>query len=281
MGSPHLDQCVADFERDGFVNGGKVLSDEETAALGEELERYADTLWRGRPHPIKLPPYAADLGHDPTTKPFQISGLWQVSDPFRRLIENPRMLAIAAALARAESLQMWADGLQYKPPHSGGPFHWHQDAPYHLSIRPAERLIGVWISLDDATEESGCMWMVPGSHRWGVQEPHLWTFREAIEPSGFGKIGPPPEGVPASEFRPAVPCPVRAGEVHFHHALTWHGSPTNRSPRPRRAYSFFLAPDGIIVSGHGDRRLRLPEGASLTEAGWEFPMLYRAGRGSH
>ena len=25
-----------------------------------------------------------------------------------------------------------------------------------------------WIGLDDATTENGCLWYVPGSHRWGL-----------------------------------------------------------------------------------------------------------------
>ena len=33
----------------------------------------------------------------------------------------------------------------------------------------------------------------------------------------------------------AVPRPVKRGEVHFHHSLTWHGSPENDSARRRRA----------------------------------------------
>jgi hypothetical protein len=44
--------------------------------------------------------------------------------------------------------------------------------------------------------------------------------------------GPP--GAAISQSRP-VPWPVKRGEVSFHHSLTWHGSPTNTSPRPRRA----------------------------------------------
>ena len=30
--------------------------------------------------------------------------------------------------------------------------------------------IGTWLALDDADEENGCMWVIPGSHRAGAVE---------------------------------------------------------------------------------------------------------------
>jgi ectoine hydroxylase-related dioxygenase (phytanoyl-CoA dioxygenase family) len=39
------------------------------------------------------------------------------------------------------------------------------------------------------------------------------------------------------------PCPVRRGEIHFHHSLTWHGSGVNKSGRPRRAIALHFVTD--------------------------------------
>lgn len=276
MDEAELDELARDFERDGFVNAGLALSESETAALLADLERYMDGLFRGGPQVIS-PGYAADLGHTKDGSHYQISSLWKVSDPFRRLIENKRMGEVAARLTRSRTLQLWVDTIQYKPPLRGGPFNWHQDAPYHQSIEPADRLLGAWVALDDADEESGCMWMVPGSHRWGFQEPHLWTFHHNTDPQSFGKVTPPQAPpVDAGEWRGAVPCIVRAGDVHFHHAYMWHGSPTNHTNRPRRGYSMFLMPEDVRVSHHPDMRIPLPAGSLMLEAGPEFPIVYRA-----
>ena len=46
---------------------------------------------------------------------------------------------------------------------------WHQDEA-HIPTRDRS-LTAVWIALDDATVENGCVWVIPGSHRSGVLHP--------------------------------------------------------------------------------------------------------------
>jgi phytanoyl-CoA hydroxylase len=65
---------------------------------------------------------------------------------------------------------------------------WHQDEA-HIPTRDRS-LTAVWIALDDATVENGCLWVIPGSHRSGVlhpvreqNDPRFDCTREAY---GFG-----------------------------------------------------------------------------------------------
>ena len=46
---------------------------------------------------------------------------------------------------------------------------WHQDE--HFIPTRDRSLTGVWIALDDATIENGCLWVIPGSHQRGVLYP--------------------------------------------------------------------------------------------------------------
>jgi ectoine hydroxylase-related dioxygenase (phytanoyl-CoA dioxygenase family) len=46
---------------------------------------------------------------------------------------------------------------------------WHQDET-HIPTRDRS-LTAIWIALDDATTENGCLWVIPGSHRAGVLYP--------------------------------------------------------------------------------------------------------------
>jgi phytanoyl-CoA hydroxylase len=267
------DDLVLAFERDGFVNAGKLLTDAEVSELQTELEMVVHGVFVTRDYG---PLYAHDLGRDSGLSHFQICGLWMKSEPFRRLIEHPRIVDAASRVMRSSVVQVWADTVQYKPPHNGAHFQWHQDAPYHWSTDPSDKLLGAWVALDDADETSGCMWMVPGSHLWGEQEHHLWSYMNAKDVEAFRNVAPPPDSPRAAEqFRPAVPRIVRAGEVHFHHALTWHGSPMNTSSRPRRAYTIHYMPEGMTVASRRDERLPFPPGTPMTEVGPLFPIVSR------
>jgi len=166
------DDLVLAFERDGFVNAGKLLTEAEVSELQTELDRIVHGVFVTRDC---VPAYYHDLGRDSGLSHYQVSGLWMLSEPFRRLIENPRIVDAASRVMHSSVVQVWADTVQYKPAQKGAHFQWHQDAPYHWSMEPSDKLLGAWVALDDADEASGCMWMVPGSHLWGEQERHLWN----------------------------------------------------------------------------------------------------------
>ncbi len=53
---------------------------------------------------------------------------------------------------------------------------WHQDE-FFIPTRDRS-LTAVWIALDDATVENGCLWVLPGSHRRGV----IYPAREQLDP---------------------------------------------------------------------------------------------------
>jgi ectoine hydroxylase-related dioxygenase (phytanoyl-CoA dioxygenase family) len=53
---------------------------------------------------------------------------------------------------------------------------WHQDE-FFIPTRDRS-LTAVWIALDDATIENGCLWVLPGSHRRGV----IYPAREQLDP---------------------------------------------------------------------------------------------------
>jgi ectoine hydroxylase-related dioxygenase (phytanoyl-CoA dioxygenase family) len=57
-----------------------------------------------------------------------------------------------------------------KPPVTGKAIPWHQDGQY-WPIRPIATC-SVWIALDDATPENGCMRYIPGSHKARKLEQH-------------------------------------------------------------------------------------------------------------
>jgi ectoine hydroxylase-related dioxygenase (phytanoyl-CoA dioxygenase family) len=253
--------------------------------LRAELERHIDATFRGRESGVPASGLALNLSVTPDDSVYQLTAIWMQSEVFGRLVRHPKIGRAGAELARSDLLQLWSDQVMYKPARRGGPINWHQDAPYFQAISPPASLTA-WVSLDDANIETGCMWMVPGSHKWGVLEGHLWDYKaKQIEVADFGSMQAPP-GLPeiGAVWPGARPCPTRAGEVHFHHSLTWHGSAANRSGRLRRGYAIHYMPEGMVFNGTPDPRV---EAAGITAAGtsmrdanphW-FPLVYETGKG--
>ncbi|MDQ2732411.1 MAG: phytanoyl-CoA dioxygenase family protein [Armatimonadota bacterium] len=215
------DEQVAQFHRDGYLRGNRVLTDEQVGVLQDEMARVIQDQGKaGIPQPVSC----TNLTGNPEAPVWQIVNIWEASEPFRELTHNGTIGEEMAQLTGSSVLRIWHDQIQYKPASTGGVNMWHQDAPLWPILAPMTE-VSAWVALDDVDEANGCMSMVPGSHRWGNQIAFLTSL------SGWEAMPKEFEGRPV-EVRP---CPVRKGEVHFHHALTWHGSPANKSIRPRRA----------------------------------------------
>ena len=195
-----------------------------------------------KPQPVRL----LNLSGDPDRVVWQVVNIWQASDAYRRLLHHPGLAAQLAPLARAggaEELRVFHDQVQYKPAQDG----WCETGG--IRIRSTGRC---WVprmrrsprgwALDDVDEDNGCMSMVPGSHEWGDQIDHLHRQRDQLGLNGFGDLPRQHEGREVE----VVSCPVEKGGVHFHHSLTWHGSPANRSGCPRRAVAIHLMCDRTV-----------------------------------
>ncbi len=107
---------------------------------------------------------------------------------------------------------------------------WHQDETF-IPTHDAS-LCGVWVALDEATVDNGCLWVQPGSH----QQRHLWPGQPCSDPrfdgspesTGWDSQRWPKEGGVAVE--------VPAGSVVFFNGFTLHRSLNNqRSSGFRRA----------------------------------------------
>jgi len=263
---PTLEQIdTAAYARDGFLDGGPLLDAAEVGELAAELDRViAERDRTDRPQPVRI----ADLGRDDGYQVWQIVDIWRASPAFERTMRAPRLVAAAAALLGCRELRLWHDQIQYKPAGVGGVNPWHQDHPY-WGILDRPRQVTAWIAIDDADEANGCMRMVPGSHRWGNRIDELHAIAD---------FDAPPAERDGEEVR-AVSRPVPAGHVHFHHPLTWHGSPANRSGRKRRAIAFHYMAEDVRYVAAGDhpmeRFVTVTDGESMHDP--DFPLVWRAG----
>ena len=251
------------FHRDGFLAGGRLLTDVQVDVLRDEMERVIRDQGRAD---VPQPVFIANLYGNADAPTWQILNIFQASEPFRELIYSPKVIEEVAQLTGAGELRIWHDQVLYKPSGQGGHINWHQDAPYWPTLTPSDEMLSVWVALDDVDEDNGCMRMVPGSHRWGDQLRFLHTIKDFYN-------------VPA-EFEgrrvDVVGRPVKKGHVHYHHALTWHGSGVNRSDRPRRAIALHYMTEGARYNAAGQHPMKpyikVADGEKLT--GDAFPLVW-------
>ncbi len=150
------------------------------------------------------------------------------SSLLREFTMSPLFADLGADLVGPDVRLYW-DQAVYKKPGTESPFPWHQDNGYAF-LEPQQYLT-CWVALTDATEESGCPWVVPGLHRLG-------TLAHEYSDIGFVCLHAP-EG--------AVPVPAPAGSIVVFSSLTPHSTGPNRTGAVRKAYIVQFAPSGAEV----------------------------------
>jgi len=123
-----------------------------------------------------------------------------------------------------------------KPPGVDGRHPLHQDLRY-FRIRPADGIVGVWTALGRADRETGCLAVLPGSHKGYLLE-HAdpdWEFVNA----GFYGVDVDTDS--------RIHVEMARGDTLLFHPLLIHGSGSNTSGEFRRAISSHYA-SGECVS---------------------------------
>jgi ectoine hydroxylase-related dioxygenase (phytanoyl-CoA dioxygenase family) len=166
----------------------------------------------------------------------QLLNLWQTDQEVKQLMTDERIGKMAADLAGVQGIRIWHDQALFKRPWAN-PTAWHLDTPFwSFSDRKA---LSIWIALDDATLENGCLYFIRGSH-------HETTF-------DYKSIGKNMDDVfsvyPQLMKAQSVAAPMKAGSCSFHNGLTIHGANANMTSGYRRAMTCAYMPDGNVFNG--------------------------------
>ncbi|MCP4846570.1 MAG: phytanoyl-CoA dioxygenase family protein [Verrucomicrobiaceae bacterium] len=231
---------ILHYKELGYLSGVKLLSEKQLPPLRNELMQMTDPGHQGREFFYE---YHSNESEDPDTTLFHALGAWRVRASFHDLLWNPAFLMAAYQLL-GKSFRLFHDQLFSKPAHHGGVVAWHQDYSYWTWTAPIAHLT-CWIGLDDADPTNGCMYYVPGSHRWGLLDKEsLSGDMDAISNQLTEKQ--------LQDFSQKVPVEMSAGEGSFHHPLLMHGSYENNSENSRRATIINVFADGVISSREED-----------------------------
>lgn len=259
------DEQVAFYHEHGYLAGVKLLDERQIERLRTELQGLFDPQHAGRELWYE---YHTNESADPNRVLFHALGAWRITPGFHDILWNPAFLMAASQLLGG-SVRFWHDQLFCKPARHGGVVAWHQDYSYWTRTQPMQHLT-CWTGLDDSTKENGCVYYVPGSHRWELLPiTGLAGDMEAIH----GVLTPEQW----EQFNKPIAAELKAGYATFHHPLMVHGSFANSTERPRRAAVINVFRDGTKSAANEELLAGVPIIANgSTMQGQFFPLLYAA-----
>lgn len=196
MAEYDLAKIKSDYDQDGYVSGIEFLNEAEAEHHRQKLEA-AEADFGNMHYKSKI--------HTLLTSPLELTTMPKVLDIVEQMIGPDILLYNATYII--------------KEPNTLSHVSWHQDLTYWGLSHDDQ--VTLWLALSPATEESGCMRMIPGSHTNGVYE-HEATQDEA----NVLLQGQTVQGIDESK---AVMCQLNTGEASFHHGWTLHASMPNNS----------------------------------------------------
>jgi hypothetical protein len=220
MGRAVLSQAEIDaYERDGQLTPRHRLSE---ALLGE-MTGCIEALIASNPD---VRPEQLVGAHIKKSDDTGVRGV----DRLLELASHPDILDPVEQIMGPD-LILWGSQVFSKPASDGLAIPWHQDGQY-WPVRPL-RTVTVWIAIDRADVDNGCMRVVPGTHLQGLMA------HESSDDAGLALN----QGVaePVDESR-AVDVVLEPGQFSLHDAMLVHGSNANRSGRRRCGYAIRYMP---------------------------------------
>lgn len=206
----NLEELKQNYERDGFVSGVEIISTMEAARHRKAMEN-AETSFGPLHYKTKV--------HTILRSPLELALLPQVLDVVEQMI-GPDIL-------------LYNVGYIVKEPGSVSHVSWHQDLTYWGLSHDDQ--VTFWLALSPASEESGCMRMIAGSHADGRMD-----HETIADDANVLYQGQTVHGVNEDD---AVMCELAPGQASFHHGWTLHASLPNRSNDRRIGLNIqYLAP---------------------------------------
>ncbi|MDR3403838.1 MAG: phytanoyl-CoA dioxygenase family protein [Chthoniobacter sp.] len=229
---------IAFFREHGFLRMERICPPDEVEFLREVYDRlFAEQAGRGQGAQFDM--VGLDEDGKPQASPQIINPVFFAPElketSFRR-----SALAVARQLLGPEAFWSFEHAI-LKPAGIGAPTPWHQDEAFRRNHPPGYQEISIWMPLQIAAEENGCLEFIPGTNRGPV-------LRHA-SPGGDPRVHAL-ECVEGFDPANAVACPLPPGGCTIHHCRTLHHAGPNRSTIPRRAYI-----QGFALPTEGNPRL--------------------------
>ena len=164
-----------------------------------------------------------------------------------RLLEfllSPEVLDLVEPVIGPD-IGLWSSHFISKAAGVGRATPWHEDSAYwNGSISTLEGICTMWLALDEATRENGCMKVIPGSHIAGAAG--FSDYEEVSKEKNIFHIQIKPEQVDEGA---AVYFELQPNQCSLHEARIIHGADANTSSRRRAGYTmrYFPTTSKVLV----------------------------------
>src|SRR5882672_3732962 len=213
------DEQIDQYRNEGFVVVERLFNADDLARVDATIRQMTEQALAGGDFSkvLELEPEPVDGKRVPR----RIFNPYDQHETFRALANDPRLLDKIESLIGGD-FNLQHSKLNMKPAKVGSAVEWHQDMAYFPHTN--DDLVTTLIYLDDATEENGCLQVLPR---------HQTHFFDHSGPDGTF-AGMITETIADGRFGKPVSLTGGPGSVIFMHCLTPHSSLPNRSNRGRR-----------------------------------------------
>lgn len=168
----------------------------------------------------------------------------------------PQVLDLVECIVGPDIL-LWSSHFICKDPLIGRATPWHEDSAYWMGrLDRYDKIVTVWLALDDIDRENGCMQVIPGSHLYFGSS----SYRDVDNTVNTFK-----SEITDIDLSQAVPFELRRGECSLHDGRIRHGAEPNRSSRRRLGYTmrYISARVRLVPERNTDHRAWLARGRAL------------------
>jgi len=232
------EEQIASYQQDGFLHVPAFLAADEVAELKQGVLDALDEMGSRKIND-------EDLGWEDKKQSYydkvftQRLNLHRINDTVKKYMLDAELGRMVCDLEGVDGFRVWHDQTLIKEPY-GNPTAWHLDDPYWSFT--SKHAISIWIALEDATLENGCMWFVPGSHK-------IARFENVGIDENMASLF---DVYPDMKNVDPVSVPMKAGDCSFHNGLTAHGAGANMTRGRRIAMTCGYMPAGSTFNGQAN-----------------------------